>query len=345
MYTQETPPRHPGRAFGARLALVAALLLPVSGPAAEPGIVIATASPAGVYHATGQTLCRLLDGPCEARTSGGSAANLEAVRAGDVTAALAQSDLQYQAVTGTRGFAAAGPDPELRSVFALHGEPFTLVVRRDSGIDGFADLKGHAVNVGNPGSGQRGTMLTLLEAWGWSLDDFRPAHFLPADQQSLALCHGNIAAMVYTVGHPNPSIRQAVRLCDAKLVDVTGPAVDRLVAETPYLTHATIPAGLYTADQPAVATFGVRATLVASAKTPPDAIHAIVAAVFDDLNAFKARHPAYGDLTPARMMSEGLSAPLHEGARRYYRERGWLSAEPPTPPEPPTPAEPADPSL
>ncbi|GAA0638843.1 TAXI family TRAP transporter solute-binding subunit [Halomonas beimenensis] len=349
MHTQETPPRRPRlspcRLLGTRLALVAALLLPGAGLAAEPGIVIATASPAGVYHATGRTLCRLLDVPCEARPSGGSAANLEAVRNGEVTAALAQSDLQYQAVTGTEGFAAVGPDPELRAVFSLHGEPFTLVARRDSGIGGFADLKGHAVNVGNPGSGQRGTMMTLLEAWGWTLDDFRPAHALPADQQSLALCHGNIDAMVYTVGHPNPSIQQAVRLCDAKLVDVTGPGVDRLVAETPYLAHATIPAGLYTADQPAVTTFGVRATLVASEQTPPDAIYAIVAAVFDDLDAFKSRHPAYSDLSPARMMSEGLSAPLHEGARRYYRQRGWLTAEPPVPPEPATPPAPADPTL
>lgn len=325
--------------LGVRLVLAFALALPGTAMAAEPGIVIATASPAGVYHATGRTLCRLLDGPCEARTSGGSAANLEAVRNGEVTAALAQSDLQHQAVTGAEGFAAVGPDPELRAVFALHGEPFTLVVRRDSGIGGFADLKGRAVNVGNPGSGQRGTMMTLLEAWGWTLDDFRPAHALPADQQSLALCHGNIDAMVYTVGHPNPSIEQAVRLCDAKLVDVTGPAVDRLVAETPYLTHATIPAGLYADDQPGVTTFGVRATLVASAKTPPDAIYAIAAAVFDDLDTFKSRHPAYGDLTPELMIAEGLSAPLHEGARRYYRDRGWPVAEPSTP------AEPADPSL
>lgn len=297
-------------------------------------IVIATASPAGVYHATGRTLCRLLDAPCEARTSDGSAANLAAVRAGEVTVALAQSDLQHQAVTGTQGFAKVGPDPGLRAVMSLHGEPFTLVVRRRSGIQGFADLRGHAVNVGNPSSGQRGTMMTLLEAWGWTLDAFRPAYALPADQQSLELCHGKIDAMVYTVGHPNPSIEQAVRLCDA-----------RLVAETPYLARATIPAGLYGDDQPAVETFGVRATLVASADSDPAAVYALVAAVFDDLEGFKARHPAYGDLRPQGMIAEGLSAPLHEGARRYYRERGWLAAEPPAPPQPASPPAPADPTF
>lgn len=312
----------------ARLGLLALLLFPPASTLADTSpVVLATASPAGVYHATGQTLCRLLDRPCEARTSDGSAANLAAVRAGEVQVALAQSDLQYHAVTGTEGFAEAGPDASLRAIFSLHGEPFTLVARRDAGIEVFDDLRGRAVNVGNPGSGQRGTMMTLLEARGWSLDDFSPAHELPADQQSLELCHGNIDAMVYTVGHPNDSIEQAIRLCDAALVAVTGEAVDRLVAETPYLSRTTIPAGLYAEDQPAVETFGVRATLVASEATDPALVHALVAALFDDLEAFKARHPAYADLEPATMISEGLSAPLHEGARRYYRERGWLEDE------------------
>ncbi|UYG08660.1 TAXI family TRAP transporter solute-binding subunit [Halomonas sp. M4R1S46] len=348
------PPSRP-RLRPALLLLAALASPPALAQDDAATTVIATASPAGVYHATGRTLCRLLEAPCEARTSDGSAANLEAVRAGEVTVALAQSDLQHYAVTGTQGFADVGPDPTLRAVMSLHGEPFTLVVRRDSGIDGFADLAGHAVNVGNPGSGQRGTMMTLLEAWGWTLDAFRPAYELPADQQSLELCHGNIDAMVYTVGHPNPSIEQAVRLCDARLVDVTGPAVDRLLAETPFLARATIPAGLYGDDQPAVDTFGVRATLVASADTDPDAVYALVAAVFDDLEAFKSRHPAYSDLTPERMITEGLSAPLHEGAKRYYREQGWLAdapvddaaetGEPDEPDEPPdAPQEPNEPS-
>ncbi len=314
--------------LGAALSLMALL---ASGPALADELVIATASPAGVYHITGRALCSLVDIPCEARTSGGSAANLTALRDGEVPVALAQSDLQHYAVTGSAGFATVGPDPNLRAIAALHGEPFTLVVRRDSGITGFADLRGRSVNVGNPGSGQRGTMMTLLEAWGWSLRDFRPANELPADQQSLELCHGNIEAMVYTVGHPNPSIAQAVRLCDAILVEVGGEPVDRLVAGPPYLTRATIPAGLYGDDQPAVETFGVRATLVTSAAVDEALIYRLVATLFDNLDSFKAFHPAYADLSPETMIREGLSAPLHEGALRYYRERGWIEDAAPAP--------------
>ncbi|MGJ7460847.1 TAXI family TRAP transporter solute-binding subunit [Halomonas sp. MA07-2] len=309
---------------------VSLLVLLGTGPVLATELVIATASPAGVYHITGRALCSLVDIPCEARTSDGSAANLAALRDGEVPVALAQSDLQHFAVTGSAGFSDQGPAPNLRAIAALHSEPFTLVARRDSGITRFADLRGHSVNVGNPGSGQRGTMMTLLEAWGWSLRDFRPANELPADQQSLELCHGNIDAMVYTVGHPNPSIAQAVRLCDAILVDVGGEPVERLVTGVPYLTRATIAAGLYGEGQPAVETFGARATLVTSAEVDEALVYRLVAALFDNLDAFKTFHPAYAELSPETMITEGLSAPFHEGALRYYREQGWLPDEPPT---------------
>ncbi|MDR5906769.1 TAXI family TRAP transporter solute-binding subunit [Franzmannia qiaohouensis] len=308
-------------------SMVAFTLLPPVAQAEETRITIGTASPAGVYHLAGRTLCRMLTNPCDAQTSDGSAENLANVREGVVNVALAQSDLQHYAVTGEQGFAEIGADDSLRSLFSLHGEPFTLVVRRDSGIQHFDDLYQRAVNVGNPGSGQRGTMMTLLEAKGWSLDDFSLANDLPADQQSLELCHGNVDAMVYTVGHPNDSVAQAIRLCDAMLVDVEGEEIDRLVDALPYFTPAAIAAGVYADDQPEIHTFGVRATLVASANTENELIYQLVAAVFDDLETLKAYHPAFDELTPEQMISEGLSAPLHDGALRYYREQGWIADE------------------
>ncbi|MFC3282493.1 TAXI family TRAP transporter solute-binding subunit [Litchfieldella rifensis] len=299
------------------------LLLP-SPATADEALVIGTASAAGVYHVTGRAICRLMETPCKAQVSAGSFANLEAIREGSVPIALAQSDLQYYAVHGLEGFAEAGPDESLRALFSVHSEPFTLVARRDAGIQGIDDLPGRAVNIGNPGSGQRGTMLKLMDAKGWSLNDFSPANGLPADQQSLELCHGRIEAMVYTVGHPNSSIEQAIRLCDAVIVDVTGPEIDALVNGTPYYTLASIPEGLYRDDQPGVETFGVRATLVASRDTDPNLVYQVVSAVFDNFDDFQVFHPAFSLLTPEQMIHEGLSAPLHEGALRYYREQGWI---------------------
>ncbi|SDM69149.1 hypothetical protein SAMN05192555_11765 [Franzmannia pantelleriensis] len=312
--------------FGCIAAALAGLsCMPLASQAEETPIIIGTASSAGVYHLAGRTLCRMLPTPCTAQTSDGSAENLANVREGAVNVALAQSDLQHYAFTGGEGFSDVGADTSLRSLFSLHGEPFTLVVRRDSNIQHFDDLRQRAVNVGNPGSGQRGTMMTLLEAKGWTLGDFSLANDLPADQQSLELCHGNVDAMVYTVGHPNDSVEQAIRLCNAMLIDVEGEEIERLVDSRPYFTPTVIPAGIYANDQPEVHTFGVRATLVASAHTDDELIYRLVAAVFDDLEQFKSHHPAFAELSPEQMISEGLSAPLHDGALRYYREQGWIT--------------------
>lgn len=300
-----------------------AWLLPTSALSDE-GITIRTASPAGVYHLAGRAICRLVDIPCMAEPSDGSSANLHALQRGEISLAFAQSDLHHYAAKGTEGFRDAGPDTSLRSAFSLHNEPFTLVVRRDAGIQSFDDIAQRSVNIGNPGSGQRGTMLRLMDSRGWSLTDFRLVNDLPADQQSMELCHGNIDAMVYTVGHPNDSVAQAIRLCNAALVDVEGEFVDRLVEAYPFFTPTWIAGGLYGPDQPAVRTFGVKATLVTSAETDPDLVYRLVASVFDNFQRFKAYHPAFGMLTPEEMIRDGLTAPLHEGAVRYYREQGWL---------------------
>lgn len=311
--------------LGGSLLLALALMQPAL--AGERQIVIGTASSTGVYHITGQAFCRLIEDPCHARPSEGSVANLHSVRQGDVPIALAQSDQQYYALEGLGNFSDAGPDDSLRALFSVHSEPFTLVVRREAGIENFNDLEQRAVNIGNPGSGQRATMLQLMAARGWTLRDFAMVNELPADQQSLELCHGNIDAMVYTVGHPDLTIRQAVDLCNAAVVGVEGDFVDALVAEAPYYSLAEIPAGLYYPEQPEVKTFGVRATVVASEATDPDQVYTLVAAVFDNFERFTSFHPAYSVLEPERMTKEGLSAPLHEGALRYYRERGWIEDE------------------
>lgn len=305
-------------------AMLALAITPASAQIDAPTLTIGTASPSGVYYLTGRALCRVVTLPCLAVGTGGSVANLEAVRAGRLPMALAQSDTQYRAINGLEEFAAAGPDPDLRALFSLHSEPFTLVVRRRASIERFEDLPGHVINLGNPGSGQRGTMEVVMKAVGWTRDDFAQTSGLPADQQAFELCHGNIEAIVYTVGHPNRSVGKAISLCDARLIAVEGDAVAALLAAHPYYSRATIPAGLYGPGQAAIATFGVRATLVASSDTAPEMIYDTVKAVFEHLPRFKEHHPAFAELTPQTMIQEGLSAPLHEGAQRYYRERGWI---------------------
>ena len=321
-----------GRFVGLVMALFAsAATLAVAGPARSVEITIGTGSRAGVYFQVGRALCRLVNAgaqehgvTCDALSTAGSILNLGLVRGGALQLGVAQSDWQYHAFKGTSRFSSAGPDADLRALFSVHGEPFTVVARRDSEIRTFDDLQGKRVNIGNPGSGQRATMEVVMEAKGWDKSVFSLANELPASQQSLALCHDRVQAMVYSVGHPNASVGQAAGLCDAIIVEVKGPAIDKLVDENPFYAYTQIAGGIYVGNLDPVTTFGVKATVVSSAAVDADTIYSIVKAVFDDLDKFKKMHPAFGNLEPERMIRDGLSAPLHEGAERYFREQGLM---------------------
>lgn len=294
-------------------------------------ISIGTGGVTGVYYPTGGAICRMLSPTraehgirCGVESTGGSVFNINAIRNGELEFGVAQSDWQYHAFNGTSRFEDQGAFDGLRAVFSVHPEPFTVVARADAGITNFEDLRGKRVNVGNPGSGQRGTMEVLMDALGWTMDDFSVASELQAAEQSQALCDNNIDAMVYTVGHPSGSIQEATTACDSVLVNVTGTAVDALVDDNPFYRTANIPGGMYRGNDGDVQTFGVGATFVTSADVPDEVVYQVVRAVFENLETFRGLHPAFANLDPAEMADDGLSAPLHPGAERYYREAGLL---------------------
>jgi len=294
-------------------------------------VTIGTGGVTGVYYPTGGAIARLVNKGrkehgirCSVESTGGSVYNLNAIRAGELDMGVAQSDMQYYAVHGTDKFADAGPDKDLRAVFSVHPEPFTVVARTDSGIKDFMELKGKRVNIGNPGSGQRGTIEVLMAALKWTNDDFKLASELKAAEQASALCDNKIDAMVYTVGHPNGSIKEATTSCDAVIVSVTGPVVDKLVADNAYYRKAVIPGGMYRGTDTDTPTFGVGATFVSSSKVDDKVIYEIVKAVFENFDEFKKLHPAFENLNKEEMVKDGLSAPLHAGAIKYYKEVGLL---------------------
>ncbi|GGD42994.1 TAXI family TRAP transporter solute-binding subunit [Sinisalibacter lacisalsi] len=313
------------------LAGLAAAAFMAPAAVAEEFITIGTGGVTGVYYPTGGAICRLVNKDrrdhgvrCSVESTGGSVYNLNTIREGELEFGVVQSDWHYHAYNGTSSFADQGANEDLRAVFSIHPEPFTIVARADSGIKTFADLEGKRVNIGNPGSGQRGTMEVLMERWGWTTDDFALATELKAAEQSAALCDNQIDAMVYTVGHPSGSIQEATTACDSVLVEVAGPVVEQLVADNSFYRVATVPGGMYRGNPDDVQTFGVGATLVSSADVSEDAVYALVKGVFDNFDEFKGLHPAFANLKESEMIADGLSAPLHAGAERYYRERGWL---------------------
>jgi len=209
-------------------------------------------------------------------------------------------------------------------VFSVHPEPFTVVARADAGIKTFDDLKGKRVNVGNPGSGQRGTMEVLMEAKGWTMDDFALASELKSAEQSKALCDNKIDAIVFTVGHPSGSIKEATTSCDSVIVEVGGDVVGKLVEDNAYYRHATIPGGMYRGSDADVETFGVGATFVSSTNTAPEVMYEVVKAVFENFDDFRRLHPAFANLKKEEMVKDGLSAPVCPGAAKYYKEVGLL---------------------
>jgi TRAP transporter TAXI family solute receptor len=315
------------------VALAASLLVAsIFSPAAQAQqkyITIGTGGVTGVYYPAGGAICRLVNKDrakhgirCSVESTGGSVFNINTIQAGELDMGVAQSDVQYNAVKGVAPFKT--PFAELRAVFSLHPEPVTVVVSKQSGVSSFADLKGKKFNVGNPGSGTRATLDELLDALGWKISAFALASELKADEHGPALCDGKIDGFFYLVGHPSANIQDPTTVCGAKLVSVTGPAVDKLVKAHPYYAYATIPGGLYPGNPQETKTYGVLATVVSSSQVPADRVYAVVKAVFDNFEEFKKLHPAFQLLTPQNMIKDGLSAPLHEGALKYYREKGWL---------------------
>lgn len=298
---------------------------------AEKFITIGTGGQTGVYYQVGGAICKLVNRGAKdhnikcTHTTGGSTKNINGIRAGDLDLGVAQSDWQYHAYHGTapKQFP-DGAFKELRAVFSVHPEPFTVVARADAGIEKFEDLKGKRVNVGNPGSGQRGTMEVVMEKMGWTMDDFALASELKSSEHSAALCDNKIDAFVFTVGHPTGNIKEAATTCDVKLVPVTGPAIDKLVEENAYYAKADVKGGTYKGNDADVPVFGVGATFVSSTKTDEETVYQIVKAVFENFDRFRKMHPAFANLDKKAMISNNLSAPLHPGAVRYYKEAGLM---------------------
>ncbi len=316
-----------------KLTVGALLAATFMAPAAmaEEFITIGTGGVTGVYYPTGGAICRLVNKGrkehgirCSVESTGGSVYNINTIREGELEFGVAQSDWQHHAFHGTSKFSDAGPFEGLRAVFSVHPEPFTVVARADAGITNFDDLKGKRVNIGNPGSGQRGTMEVLLEAKGWGMDAFALATELKAAEQSAALCDNQIDAMVYTVGHPSGSIQEATTACDSVLVTVDGDAVTGLIDDNAFYRTATIPGGMYRGSDADTMTFGVGATFVTSDTVSEEAVYTVVKSVFENIDAFRKLHPAFANLQPEEMATAGLSAPLHAGAAKYYKEQGWI---------------------
>ncbi|MCQ4310577.1 TAXI family TRAP transporter solute-binding subunit [Stutzerimonas sp. VN223-3] len=299
--------------------------------AQERFVTIGTGGQTGVYYTAGQSICRFLNRAetepaikCNAPSTAGSVTNIVSLKNGEFEFGFIQSDHQHKALNGLPPFDKDGPIEELRAVFSLQTEILTVVARSDSGIKTFDDLKGKRVNIGVPGSGSRDTFDEVMKAKGWTNADFSLAGELKPAEMASALGDNNLDAITYVVGHPSGAIQEALTNVEAELIPVSGTEIDKFLQGADYYTAAEIPAGLYPGVDAAVPSIGGKAVLATMEKTDPDVVYQLVKSVFDNLERFKRLHPAFAGLEAKDMIRVGLTAPLHEGAERFYKEKGWL---------------------
>jgi TRAP transporter TAXI family solute receptor len=319
---------------------LALLLLTFIGPIAlatpalaqaRQGVLISTGSPGGVYHPLGGSICRLFNFTterhglrCAATVSAGAVANIELLRAGHVEVAIVQSDVLDDAIAGEGPFAAVGAWPDLRVLFVAHEEPFTIVANPSSGIATSADLLGKRVNIGDKGSGYRLAMERLMVASKLTRDSFAQVLELTPRDQVAALCAGQLDAIAYSAGHPNGVIQEAINRCHGRIVPVHSERIRMVLESHNEYRSMNVPGGVYDGHPDPVATFGTTAVVVTSANLPTAAAYELIRSVFDDFEEFTRLHPAFAPLTAQNSARRPPFAKFHDGAEKYFRERGLL---------------------
>lgn len=298
---------------------------------AEPAFFsIAAGWQAGQFFKASEAICRIVDKTrerhgvrCSSEITRGSTANINAVRDNETDAGMAQSDWQFHAYQGSDKFSENGPFETLRAVFSLHAEPLTIFARANEGIRSLEDLKGKRINVGPEGWSFQIGWSRLYELLGWDRLDFTFGHE-KWKEQIFALCDRKTDAGIWWTWHPRSYLLDATTICDLSLVYLPDGAIERVLAEFPYYRAATIPGGLYKGSPEDIPSLGTAATLFSSTETPDEVVYEVVKAVFENLEELKHSHPAFAGLEDREMATTAQTAPLHPGAERYYRERGFL---------------------
>ena len=304
----------------------------MSANAAEQRFIsIGTGGVTGVYYPTGGAICRLVNRGrkehgirCSVESTGGSVYNINTIRAGELEFGVAQSDWQFHAYKGSSRFEDQGAFDGLRAMFSVHPEPISVVARADSGIKSIDDLVGKRVNIGNPGSGTEATWNVVWGAMGKTNADLRLASQLKSAETPAALCDNKIDAFFWAVGNPAALNSEAATTCDVVFASVNNDAVKKLIADNPYYAAATIPGGMYRGNPNDIPTFGVGATFVTSTDVPDEVAYVVAKAVMENLDDFRKLHPAFANLDAKSMVTNGISAPLHPGAVKAYKELGLM---------------------
>lgn len=292
-------------------------------------ITIGTGGVTGTYYPTGGAICRLVNKNkkttkirCSVESTGGSVYNINVLKNKELDFGTVQSDVVYQAYEG-EGRYEGKPVKKLRSVMAIYPELLALVTRKDANINNITEVKNKRINLGNPGSGNEATALVLFKEYDIKKSDLKLASALKAAEMPDALRDNKIDGYFYMVGHPTANIKDASNSVPTVVVPLEGPKIDSLIKKYPYFAKADIPGGIYKGNDKPIHTFGVKAVLVSSTDISDKIVYNVVKAVLENFDEFKKLHPAYANITKESLL-DGLAAPLHEGAKKYFKEAGIL---------------------
>ena len=312
-----------------RKLILAALTLAGLGLAQE-FITIGSGSTTGVYFPVATGIAKLVNDAnvgirANARSTGGSVANINAINAGEFEMALAQNDIAYYAYQGCCIPAFQGkPVKTIRALAALYPEVVHIVARKDAGIRTVADLKGKRVVVGDVGSGTEQNARQILEAYGLTFDDLGQAIRVSASQGIQLMQDKRADALFYTVGLGASAIQQLALTTPIALVAVDLNRIQAIAKKYPFYVGFNIPGGTYKGVDVTTHTVAVQAMLIASEKLSEETVYKFMKAVFGNLEAFKKIHPNLERFFSLEKAVKGLPIPLHPGAERFYKEAGVL---------------------
>jgi len=292
-------------------------------------ITIGTGGVTGTYYLTGKQICKFVNQRkdktslrCSVEATSGSINNIKSIKNEELDFGIVQNDVVYHASKGI-GKYKNNKIKNIRSIMAIYPELFTLVTRKDANINSYKDLKGKRINIGNEGSGNESTALAMFKSTNLKVSDLKIASRLSSVEMPDALIDNKIDGYFYMVGHPTQNILDASRYADVKIVELKGLAIDNLILKNPYFTKEFIAGGLYEGNPNNIQTFGVKAVLVANKNVDDKTVYNLVKSVLENFKEFKKSHQAYSNITKESLLN-GLSAPLHEGAKKYYKEIGLL---------------------
>jgi TRAP transporter TAXI family solute receptor len=316
--------------------VVGLLCVSASSFAAEPVkrgdyfITVLTGPSSGIYFPIGgafSTFVGSLGYKTSATATGATAENINALLTEQGEMAIAMADSVIQAVESFGAYEGKPPAKELRAMMGLWPNFCQIVTTADSGIKKFEDMKGKRVGVGAPNSGVELNARMMFEAHGMTYADCK-VDYLNYGEAIEQMKNGMCDVAFVTSGLGNATIMELGTSKKIVFVPVEGEALQNLLKKYPFYIEEKIPAATYGTDSDTT-TAAVMNIMLIDVKLPDEVVYDLLENIYSPagLDVIQASHAT----AKANIMLEtglrgivGTSVPLHDGAAKFYKDKGLL---------------------